>query len=174
MTRARDVASNGGLVLLNTTAFTAQSSVSLNNVFTSTYQNYLVQLNLDSASATGYQQLRMRASGADNTTSNYFWSGLYNASSATTPTGEGGGSQTSFAYGYMESTATGSMALNISNPFATIKTTYTNLFSRSTGSVSLLYINGGTFNTTTSFDGLTIFPASGTITGTIEVYGYKN
>jgi hypothetical protein len=30
------------------------------------------------------------------------------------------------------------------------------------------------FATTTSFDGITIYPSSGTITGTIRVYGYKN
>ena len=171
MTRAREVSIPTALVLLNTTTFSAQSSVSINNVFSATYQNYVVQLNLDSASATGYQQFRMRVSGADNTTSNYYWSGIYNASSATTPTGEGGGAQTSFSYGYMESTATGSMALSISNPFATIKTTYTNLFSRWAGSASLFYTNGGAFNATTSFDGFTIFPTSGTITGTIEIYG---
>ena len=33
--------------------------------------------------------------------------------------------------------------------------------------------SNGTFNTTTQFDGFSVFPTSGTFTGTIKVYGYK-
>jgi len=166
---------SSALTLINTTTFSAVASQSVNTVFSSTYQNYVVQINLDSVSATGYQQLRMRVAGADDSTSNYFWSGIYNSSSGTTPTGEGGGTATSFTYGYMESTATGTATFDFANPFATKKTTYTNLFSRATGvGNSLFYTNGGAFNATTSFTGFTIFPASGNITGTIRVYGVKN
>ncbi len=32
--------------------------------------------------------------------------------------------------------------------------------------------SGGYFNNSTSFDGLTIYPGSGNITGTITIYGY--
>ena len=165
---------SSALTLINTTTFSAVASQSVNTVFSSTYQNYVVQLNLDSASATGYQQMRMRVSGADDTSSNYFWSGIYNASNATTPTGEGGATQTSFSYVYLESTGSAVMTFNIANPFATKKTTYTNVSERATGSQSLFYLNGGVFNTTTSFTGFTIYPASGTITGTVRVYGVKN
>jgi hypothetical protein len=33
---------------------------------------------------------------------------------------------------------------------------------------------GGTFNATTQFDGFSFFPQSGTITGTIKIYGVRN
>lgn len=165
---------SSALTLINTTTFSAVASQSVNTVFSSTYQNYVVQLNLDSVSATGYQQLRMRVSGADNTTSNYYWSGMYNTSGTTTPAGEGGSAATSFTYSYLESTGNSSMTISIASPFETKKTTYSNISPRWSGSVSLVNLNGGAFNATTSFDGFTIFPASGTITGTVRVYGVKN
>ena len=166
--------SSGALTLISSTTFSGSSAHNINDVFSTTYQNYLVQLNMDAPSATGYQQLRLRVSGADNTTSNYFWSGIYNVSSAPTPAGEGAGSQTSFTYGYIESAGTASMTFNIANPFETKATTYSNIMARTTGSASLIYSNAGAFNTTTSFTGFTLYPASGTITGKVRVYGYNN
>jgi hypothetical protein len=162
------------LTLISSTTFSGSSGHNVNDVFSATYQNYLVQLNMDSPSATGYQQLRLRVSGADNTTSNYFWSGIYNISNATTPAGEGASSQTSFTYGYIESAGTAGCTFNIANPFETKATTYSNIMARTTGSQSLIYSNAGAFNTTTSFTGFTLYPASGTITGKVRVYGYNN
>jgi hypothetical protein len=129
---------------------------------------------MDAPSATGYNQLRLRVSGADNTTSNYFWSGIYNTSNASSPAGEATGSASSFTYAYLEDTGTTGMTLNIANPFETKATSYTNAMGRTSGSVSVLYYNGGAFNATTSFTGFTLFPASGTITGKVRVYGYNN
>ena len=40
------------------------------------------------------------------------------------------------------------------------------------GSRSLYY--GGYFDNTTVFDGFTLYMASGTFTGTVRVYGYRN
>jgi hypothetical protein len=166
--------SAGALTLISSTTFSGSSAHNVNDVFSTTYQNYLVQINMDAPSATGYNQLRLRVSGADDTTSNYFWSGVYNVSNATTPAGEGGSSQSSFTYSYVESAGTAQMTLNICNPFETKVTTYTNTSARTTGTQSVLYYNGGAFNTTTSFTGFTLFPASGTITGKVRVYGYSN
>jgi len=166
--------SSGALTLISSTTFSASAAHNVNDVFSTTYQNYLIQLNMDAPSATGYQQLRLRVSGADNTTSNYFWSGIYNTSNASSPAGEAGGSASSFTYAYVEDAGTASMTLNIANPFETKATSYTNAMGRTSGSVSVLYYNGGAFNATTSFTGFTLFPASGTITGKVRVYGYNN
>ena len=131
-----------------------------------------MQINIDSASASQNQTMRLRVSGADNSTSNYYWSGYYNASNSTSLVGEGAGAQTSFEYGYMNSTSSsGLWTINIANPFATLITTYRNNGVRWDTTGSQLYGNAGVFNQTTSFTGLTIFPVSGTITGTIKVYG---
>ena len=166
--------STGALTLISSTTFSGSSAHNVNDVFSTTYQNYLIQVTHDSSSITGYQQMRLRVSGADNTTSNYFWSGLYNISNALTPTGEAGSAQTSFTYGYMETTGNGHFTMNISNPFESKPTSYALTSGRTNGSQSVLYYNAAAFNANTSFTGFTLYPASGTITGKVRVYGYSN
>ena len=70
MTRARDVATQGGLVLISSTDFSAVASMSINNAFSSTYQNYKVLIYAD-PSADVNIDFRFRASGTDNSNSNY-------------------------------------------------------------------------------------------------------
>lgn len=166
--------SAGALTLISSTSFSGTSAHNVNDVFSTTYQNYLIQLNMDPTSVTGYQQMRLRVSGTDNTTSNYYWSGLYSLSNAATPTGEAGSAQSSFTYGYMETTGTGSWIFNIASPFESKATTYAATSGRTNGSQSVLYYNAAAFNASTSFTGFTLFPASGNITGKVRVYGYNN
>ena len=64
-------ASTQGLTLINTTSFSGVTSQSLNNVFSATYRNYRVVIDYVPATTSGVFSLRMRASGADNSTSNY-------------------------------------------------------------------------------------------------------
>jgi hypothetical protein len=51
--------------------FTGASSVSINGVFSSTYDSYRIMFHVTSASANNYPILRLRASGTDNSSSNY-------------------------------------------------------------------------------------------------------
>jgi hypothetical protein len=170
------IAATGGSGSISATgavSFTSASAISFNGCFTSTYQNYSIIVNYDSASATGYQLFRLRANGTDNSTSNYYSSGLYNVSSLATPSGEIF-SGTGATIKYMESTANDSFTkIDISNPQLTKKTVYSSINVRYS-SVSVNYTNMGAFNGTTPFDGITFYPSSGTITGTIKIYGYRN
>ena len=56
-----------GLVHINTTTFSAVSSVSVNNCFTSAYENYLILGNVIGTAGTSIAA-RLRASGTDATT----------------------------------------------------------------------------------------------------------
>ena len=60
-----------GLVHIYTTTFSAVASVSLDNVFTSDYDNYKVIINITSTGGSGVFYMRMRAVGTDNTTTDY-------------------------------------------------------------------------------------------------------
>jgi hypothetical protein len=65
------------------------------------------------------------------------------------------------------------MSLDIYNPFATDYTTMYNLTGAlSNTNESHWFTGGGGFSGTTSFDGITFFPDSGTLSGTVSVYGY--
>ena len=113
---------------------------------------------------------RGRTSGTDNTGGNYDWRTLYNDAS-------GGGfnvganNQTSASFADAGSSR-GISTLEIYNPFASQPTqilarTYIN------DGNGYMKLGGSQFDTTTSFDSLTFFPASGTITGSYVVYGYN-
>ena len=61
-----------GLVLITAASFSAVTSVSLAaDTFTSTYNNYKIIWQVNSTSASGSTTVRMRAAGADNTTTSY-------------------------------------------------------------------------------------------------------
>jgi hypothetical protein len=173
MTRARDVATQGGLVLLNTTTFSAQSAVSINNVFSATYDNYKCTIFTTASAGSATLSLRLRASGADNSTGNY-----YTASAGLTTAGAAANlnstSATSFNIGATESGyASYAASFDVVSPFLTSdKYLLGNQFEYN-GTTTVGRALNGLFDTTTySATGLTLLSTQN-ITGTIEVYGYK-
>jgi hypothetical protein len=173
----------GGLTLLNTTSFTAQSSVSVNDVFSSTYDFYKIIIVAENSSAQWQLNLRLRVSGSDNSSSNYYWSGFYQTFASATPalnTQGSNGLTTSFQIGNTSNpTATlgNQHIVEIGNPFSTSETTFNSAgvgYETSPGvSSSNRFTYGGMTSVTTSYTGFTIFPASANISGTVSVYGYK-
>lgn len=162
-------AAGAGWSKITSSSFTTQSAVSINNCFSSTYLNYKILINFTS-SASNSLYARLRAGGADNTTSNYNWGWTYSAVSNGGATAVVG--QNNVSNFYLQDTVTGSVGhfhtLDLANPFASAYTIGTNQAIWG----GYYHNGGGNFNATTSFDGITIYPISGTITGTITVYGY--
>ena len=62
---------SNALVLLNTTTFTTQSTVSINDVFSATYDSYFIIISTDGSTTAQTLGLRMRVSGLDNSSNNY-------------------------------------------------------------------------------------------------------
>ena len=163
-------ASAGGLTLIATSSPSAQGSVSFNSVFSATYDNYLIVMRL-ARSATGDINIRYRASGTDATGANYNTQHLYGSSGtagANNTTAQTTASIVGSAGGADNSTTT----LTISSPAIATPTNSTNLSSYLNGQV--IYANSTYHSLSTAYDGITIYPASGTITGTIRIYGYAN
>ena len=162
--------SSGALTLLSTTSFSAASSVSLpTNTFSSTYDDYLVLLNVTSSSADQYVSARMRASGTDNTTSNYA-SGFFYVNFPTSGYGNdnGGSSQTSYSkFAYCGTSRPLYVEAMVRSPFASRKTGYA---TSECGMTTEVHYGGGLFNADTSFDAMTFYVA-GNFTGAVSVYG---
>lgn len=166
-------ASSGAATLISTTSFSAVTSQSFNNVFSSTYTNYRIYL---STFATGDSTMtwRFRASGSDNSTSNYYFSVWGAAASTGSITSDNNGSAvTNIQIGSNNNTNQRQyVVLDIHNPFQTSATkgiTYNYVRSRTgifggTG-YGLLDVTG------TAFDGFTL--TGGTITGTASIYGWS-
>jgi hypothetical protein len=169
---ATPVSAPTALVYVGGASFTTSSSQSFNNVFTSTYQNYMVVVNTEQ-SALITSNFRLRVSGADNTTSNYYSNATYNQIDAA-------GGDTDVKASATTTWATNNTAgLNqvyyIHSPQSTLKTFL------SSNQIGFIYTPNfytgrlsGLFNATTSFDGFTFFPGTGTMTGNIRIYGIAN
>jgi len=162
-------AAGSDFVKITTQSFNASSAVNVNDVFSSTYKNYKVFLNLATGSGAVNVQLRLRVSGADNTTTNYAYQRMILG--ATTfnnfrATGD--------AFGTIcdANTSNSNQEITFFNPFES-KLTYFYAFGAIDASSPSIqqWFNG--FNATTSFTGFTVYPAGGTITGEVTVYGMK-
>jgi hypothetical protein len=158
-----------GMVLLNTTSFSAVSSVSLPaDTFTATYQNYKVIVIVTQTNTTDLF-FRLRTAGTDNSNASYGYQLVINDN--TTLTGSRTGSNTGFA-GYNQAASTNIFDITILRPQETQKT---NIISNATlladgTSIRSAFANG-LFNATTSFDSFSTIVSAGTISGTMYAYG---
>jgi len=164
------IAATGGSGSISATglvSFTSASAISLNNCFTSTYSNYLVQLTVLATSSANVN-LRITTGGTP-VASGY---SQYNTLLTT------GGSYSSFSSGTSKteltptSTTTSNAVLNlhIFDPFKTDVTSF--VWSGISSEYDRAAQGAGRLATATSYDGIYIL--GGTFTGTISVYGYRN
>jgi hypothetical protein len=168
---------SGGSATTNTLGeivFTAVTSVSLNNVFSSTYRNYRMVLNVPVSSALTSIAIRFRNGTTDNSANSYFQFWTMKRISGATQDNTGGPST---SYALMSKSSTYSygvwsgdiMSPNISNQ----ATTANGIGFSADGTGSYNLINTVLFDPNTSFDGITIFSTSGTMTGSVSIYGYN-
>ena len=161
-----------GMVHLSTVAFSGVSSQSVNDVFSTTYDNYRIYFQNLTNSSSGDIRLRWRVSGADNTTTNYKSAGQQNGTDNSTAS-VGQTSQTSIRIGYFTSGSNNFLTgIDVLNPFLTFPTgTFNSAFDG--GGAGFSTVTTSLFNATTSFTGFTVFPASGNISGSVSVYGFN-
>ena len=152
-----------GMVLLNTTSFSAQTSVSVNSIFTSTYDNYYVEIDFTQGS-TNDISLKLRASGTDKST-NYVSTGTtLNGSTV----GSYGTGTTTFMYLLQATNGVNFCTINFTRPAISGPTVILASSSRSTDAIR--YVNSSGQTETTTFDGFTFISGAST-TGKIKVFG---
>jgi hypothetical protein len=163
---------NAGTVLLNTTTMSAVASQSVNDVFSSAYNNYLIHLNITGSTTLTGVDMRLRVGGVDNSSSNYARSQLLQDS--TTVTGSRNTGQTSWTnVTGIVSTERTFTQLTVTQPFATLHSGMIGDVIESINSSVYQKRSAWGTNVTTSYTGFTLIPSTGTMTGTIAVYGYK-
>jgi hypothetical protein len=163
----------GSVDTIGNVTFSGASSISLNGCFSSVYDNYKMIITIDSISAANALQGRLRASGTDLSTTVYkrWYFLVRNAGTS------GFGSDTNNViylndYGASRKDA---FAVEIYNPFRTANQKYFTIPDAQTESSGQGWLSSRTqVDNTTSYDGFSIIPSSGTITGTVRVYGYKD
>jgi hypothetical protein len=166
-----------GLVLINTTSFSGVAGQSVNDVFSATYRNYRIVMELTGTSGTATQlNMRIRNAGSDLTTT-------YNSEMKFSAYGSNSNSFNDNAnatdrwiLGLVPNAGDSrfTASLDYYNPFASVAKIITGFSTGTkTGAYRGFAIFGGDHATTSSYDGFTIFPQSGNITGSVSVYGYN-
>ena len=167
---AKSPVSTTGLVLISTSTFSAVSSVSLDNVFSAAYENYKI---LVSMTGTTSQQanIRFRVGGVDASGANYNYGRVAVVASAIA--GSTSTSQSEGGVGNFANAERSFITMDVFNPFLAVNTQYASSSNQRQQSNFAVYNYSGSHNVDTSYTGFTLSAATGNITGTIKVYGYK-
>ena len=163
----------GGLVKITDSTFSAQSTVSVNDCFSSTYANYMIIGRTTVAAGSPALLVRLRLSGSDASGTDYNFQEMGAASTVTANTRFA--SQTSWYFGYTTSGGVSSFIATVMSPNIAETTLYqcSNGF-RSAATTPEMYLDYGGHGLSTAYTGFTIYPASSTITGNLRVYGIRN
>jgi hypothetical protein len=162
-----------GLVSLKAeTAFTTAASVTCDNVFSSTYQNYVVNIRYITSLTTDFF-FRLRVTGTSAAT-NYNYrmllvdAGGVGASGATSQTSfYGGGNTNGTFYSHVQ--------LTLFGPALAEATTMLGINNQNAGAYTtpISRMFQGAHSTGTAYDGFELLIGTGTITGNYSVYGFN-
>lgn len=160
-----------GLELISTTTIgTTVSTVTVSNAFSSTYDNYLIQISggVSSSSALGISMTL----GA--TTTGYYRAGFYNTYTSATVSGDVEANAASWGVVALGTTDNLNGNIFLFNPNQA-KSTVFHSVSTYTSTTGRIWVNGGYVANTTQYTAFTISAGAQTFTGgTIRVYGFKN
>jgi hypothetical protein len=168
-----------GLQLINTTTFTNQSTVPVDNCFTSEFANYALTVNITNVSGETGIFLRMRVGGVTNANAEYVYGGFQSyTGSAVLASVNGGGTTTDWKVADQSNIRYQNTPIRIEvmSPQLSFRTS---IFSHGFTPVDPLpYYRhiGGTMSVTTAYDGFSLITNSGsfTMSGTVRTYGYRN
>jgi hypothetical protein len=164
-----------GLVCVKAeTSFSAAAAVNVDNVFTSSYTHYFC---LFSAASSATNEIglyiRLRAASTDTSTGYYF--GVIGATQAAGTATGGGSNSTLFQLGDFGGVLS-VMPITFGSPQVAARTSIYWQGQEAATNTSVnrgIQVLGGFLDNATQYDGFTVYPSSGTITGSYTVYGYS-
>lgn len=160
--------------LTGAVTFATATEVSLNGVFSSTYDNYRIVYNNTSAAGNEAITIRLRASGTD-TSANYVSQRFYTTSTTVAGVLNPSGTDEVYVNDIQTSPSDGRSSFEIDMYKPNISGV-TNMFIRGThvsGSTPYAMLSAATQTDSTQFTGFTL-RAIATFGGTIRVYGLRN
>jgi hypothetical protein len=158
-------------VYVTNATLTAASTLSVNNCFSSAYDNYRIVVTDVSPSTQTDVRLSFSTGGTINSTPNYCMSNTFISGASISVNEEL--NQTSFRFIFTGASSNSVAWLEMVNPFGSGNT---NVLEQGFGIVGGGITNRGFvgfFNGSTSFDGFKITVASGTVSAKINVFGYR-
>ena len=170
---------NVGNVLISSQTVTGSSLVTFDNVFTSTFENYIVEFNGVSSGPTAQMRSSLRSGGSAVGGSSYSFIVTQATAAPSAPTNRawstGGGE---IEVMDMDNTANSNQSLlfNVFSPQASKWTRWTwHASCVGSGTATTAWqISSGALANTTACDGISFKLVSGTITGSFRIYGLRN
>jgi hypothetical protein len=145
------------------------SVISLNGVFTSTYDNYVIAMRFIGTSASQNLTARLRLSGTDSTAANYTRQVLYAQSTSATAVRHTG--YTGFYIGLSDTSYSGFSAYLFGPALAQPTAARGSTASGSGG--AYIWEEACTHSLSTAYDGITFFASAGNLSGLISVFGFN-
>jgi hypothetical protein len=156
-----------GMVLLQSLTFSAVASQQITSIFSATYDNYFILVYGGTGSANVGVGLTLGA-----TSTGYYNKLIYGSYGDNTVLGSGNSNGSNFVSAAVTGTSGISGQITLLNPFLTKETMF--FANNAQGNTSGSFVtNGGFLNNTTSYTAFTLTPTSGTMTGSVSVYGYN-
>lgn len=150
--------------------FSSCETLSLNGVFTSQYDYYMIQMRYVSDTIGKELRARLRASGTDNsTTGSYIHQRLTASSTAVSAVRTG---TNTFEIGNSDLTLRSGIALYLYGPFLVQPTAVRSVTVGGQGN-AIIVDYAATHNQSVSYDGISLFASTGLLTGLVSVYGLK-
>ena len=152
----------------------AVASQSINDVFSTTYDNYRIVVFVK-GSGNNAVNIRMRVAGADNSANNYRFGQQRFTAQGTTDNQSGNGVAQFTGVFHNITEYYGAQDLVFFNPFKTERTALagSGLSVRSDFLGLAQTSFGGSYDDSISFTGFSMIASTGTITGSVSVYGFN-
>lgn len=163
-----------GLTLISSAAFSASGAVNVNSCFSATYNNYKLIVNFTSADSNRDVKLRLRVSGTDASGSNYSYGSNGMRSDGVSTFNTSANNTTSFDFARANSGNKVSSSFEIFRPFEASPTVMLGKYGGDDNTTPFFNDLGGLHTLSTSYDGFTVFPTAGNISGNYYIYGYAN
>lgn len=172
---AMDTAVGGGLAFITSQSFSAASAVNVNNCFTSAYENYRI-VGLITPSAAGNITMRMRLSGTDNSGATAYDIASFAAMSNALSEMVVGTATSAGHLVRSDASVDAYIDYTVFRPAVAVNTKMagTSVGAKSGAAGTTAQLTAMNHQVATAYDGFSILPASGTLTGNIRVYGYRN
>jgi len=162
---------NSGLVYIATGTGSSSASIPVNGCFSSTFDNYVVVASLTN-SVNSQIRIKLR-NGTTNKSANYYWGGFYFdmvGGGALNGEGSGGAVSTGVRVIAYNTNGVSNIVTQIGTPFTTTRTTFA---TQVQSTETYFRIFNGLQDEAYSATGIDVIPDSGTISGTVVVYGYR-
>lgn len=150
--------------------FASCATLSLNGVFTSDYDNYMIVMRINSSSGVVNISARLRANGTDASGADYVVQNI--TADGTSVTGARTSSLTSFGIADAYTTQRAGSTCYLYGPYLAQPTAMRHVGAQDYVSAAIVD-RASTHSLSTSYDGITVIPASSNITGLVTVFGFN-